>query len=55
MEGYTLEGCPNIYGDEIKRLVSWKRRSDLSPLAGRVMRLKVEIRDGDLYSLRFRP
>ena len=55
LEGYALEDCPDIYGDEIGRVVSWTGGSDLSPLAGQVVRLKVEIRDGDLYSLRFRP
>lgn len=55
MEGYALEDCPEIFGDEIERPVSWKDGSDLSSLAGRVVRLKLEIRDGDLYSLRFRP
>ena len=53
LEGFALEDCPDIHGDEIGRLVSWKGGSDLSPLSGRVVRLKVEIRDGDLYSLRF--
>ena len=55
LEGYSLEDCPHIYGDEIGRVVSWTGGSDLSSLAGQVVRLKVEIRDGDLYSLRFRP
>ena len=41
LEGYTLEDCPDIYGDEIGRVVSWKGGSDLSPLAGQVVRLKV--------------
>ena len=55
IEGYALEDCSEIFGDEIERPVSWKDGSDLSSLAGRVVRLKLEIRNGDLYSRRFRP
>ena len=55
IDGFTLGDCGEIYGDEIERVVSWKGNSDLSKLAGTPMRLRFVIKDGDLYSIRFRP
>ena len=55
IEGFTLGDCGEIYGDEIERVVSWKGNSDLSKLAGTPVRLRFVIKDGDLYSIRFRP
>jgi len=54
IEGYSLGDCPEIIGDQIERLVSWKGGSDVSKLAGKVIRLKFAMKDADLYSLRFR-
>ena len=53
LSGYSLEDCPQIFGDEINRLVTWKAGSGLAHLAGQAIRLKFEIKDGDLFSLRF--
>ncbi len=55
IDGFTLADCGEIYGDEIERVVSWKGNSDLSKLAGTPVRLRFVIKDGDLYSIRFRP
>jgi hypothetical protein len=35
-------------------VVHWNGKKDLSKLAGRVVRLKLELYDADVYSLRFR-
>lgn len=53
--GYTLDESSEIYGDEVKRIVAWQSGSDVSPLAGRPIRLRFVIEDADLYSIRFRP
>jgi hypothetical protein len=55
IDGYGLADCPEIIGDEISRVVSWERGSDLSELIGRPVRLKFHMADADLYSIRFRP
>jgi hypothetical protein len=55
IEGFTLSDCTEIIGDEIERVVSWKRGSDVAPLVGRPVRLRFAMHDADLYSLRFRP
>ena len=54
LPGFRMQDCPEIYGDEIERVVSWRTGSDLTSLAGRTVRLKIEMKDADLYSLRFR-
>ena len=55
ISGFTLEDCPEIYGDEIDKVVEWGEKSDLSQLAGQTVRLRFALKDADLYSLRFRP
>jgi len=55
MEGLALGDCAEIFGDEIDRVVTFKRGSDLSHLAGKPIRLRFLLKDADLYSLHFRP
>jgi hypothetical protein len=54
IEGFTLEDCHEIFGDQLERAVSWKADSDMSRLAGRPVRLRFVLKDADLYSIRFR-
>lgn len=54
VEGYSLADCPEIFGDDVDRVVVWKHGPDVSPLAGRPVRLRFELRDADLYAMRFR-
>ncbi len=51
--GFTLDEATPIYGDELERTVSWGERHDLADLAGKPVRLRLVMRDADLYSLRF--
>jgi hypothetical protein len=50
-EGCALADCDELIGDEIERIVSWQGRSDLSRLAGQPLRLRIVLKDADLYSL----
>ena len=52
--GLALDDCPEIYGDEIEGAVAWGDGADLGALAGRPVRLRVELKDADLYAFRFR-
>ena len=52
--GFEMDNCPELYGDEIEAVVSWKDGSDVSKLAGRPIRLRLALKDADLYSIRFR-
>ena len=54
IEGFALADCPEIFGDRIERVVSFKGGSDVGQLAGKPIRLRFVIKDGDLYSIRFR-
>ena len=51
--GFALDDCKEIIGDEIARDVLWKNGSDVSSLTGKIMRIRVAMRDADLYSLKF--
>lgn len=53
IDGFALDDCPLIYGDHIERAVVWKGGNDLRSLAGRPICIRFELRDADLYALRF--
>ncbi|MBD3182742.1 hypothetical protein GF312_10645 [Candidatus Poribacteria bacterium] len=52
--GFTMDKCPEIFGDEIEKVVEWENDPDLSSLAGKVIHLKFALKDADIYSLRFK-
>ena len=54
LPGFTLEDCEPIWGDHVARTVKWKAGSDVSAQAGKPVRLRFEMSDADLFSLRFR-
>ena len=54
VQGYALDECPEIIGDELERAVRWEGVSDVSKLAGTPIRLRFAMKDADLFSLRFR-
>ena len=53
--GFGLGECVEVIGDEIERVVGWTGGSDVCGLAGRPVRLRIELKDADLFSLRFVP
>ena len=55
IEGYTLDDCPEIFGDSIRHTVRWKRGGDVRSLEGRPVRLRFALRDADLYAFQFVP
>ena len=55
IEGFALADCPELFGDEIERVVKWSKGNDVSRLAGQPIRLRFVIKDADLYSFQFRP
>ncbi len=55
ISGFALEDCIEFWGDEIERVVAWRRGHEISNLAGASVRLRFVLRDADLYSIRFRP
>lgn len=53
MPGFSLADCQAVFGDSIDRTVTWNSGEYVSALAGRPVRLRFLIRDGDLFSLKF--
>jgi len=52
LEGFSLEDCAEIYGDEIERAVVW-RGGTLEALVGKPVRLRFVLKDADLFAFRF--
>ena len=53
LPGFALDDCPEIYGDQIERVVAWKSGTDVNALVGKPIRVRFVLKDADLYSLRF--
>ena len=51
--GFTLDQCPEIFGDSLERTVSWKGGADVSSLVGKSVRLRFQLSDADLYAFGF--
>ncbi len=51
--GYSLDDSEELFGDSTSQVISWKHGSEVSKLAGKPIRLLLELKDGDLYSFRF--
>ncbi|MDZ7379693.1 MAG: hypothetical protein ONB06_10170, partial [candidate division KSB1 bacterium] len=51
---YMLDESIEIIGNEIERVVHWKSGSDVSPLAGQTVRLRLVMKDADLFAVWFR-
>lgn len=52
--GFTLEDSQRIIGNEISKIVLWNGEGDLKNLAGKTVRLRIYMKDADLYAIRFR-
>lgn len=51
--GYTLDDCPEIIGDEISRVISWKNGEKVSQVEGQPIRLRFVMKEADLFSIKF--
>lgn len=55
IKGYALDDSVEIIADDVARVVTWKKAgSSVEALSGKTVRLRVAMKDADLYSLRFR-
>jgi hypothetical protein len=55
LDGYSLTDCDVVNGNYIRQTVSWKGNSDLSALAGKPLRIRVQMRNTKLYAFQFTP
>lgn len=51
--GFALDDCVEQIGNEIDRTVAWNGGGDVSALVGKPVRLRLALRDADLFSYRF--
>ncbi len=51
--GFSLDDCPETFGDEIDGKVSWNGGGDVSSLAGKAVRLRFLLKDADVYAFKF--
>ena len=55
LSSFALADCEVMIGDEIEAVVRWRDGADVSSLAGRPVRLRLVLRDADVYAFRFAP
>ena len=53
LPGFALDDMDPLYGDQLDAPISWKGGGDLSALIGTPVRLRFELRDADVFALRF--
>jgi hypothetical protein len=53
IKGFTLDDCVPMKGDEIKQVVKWQGGSNVNPLTGKAVKMRVELNDADVYSMKF--
>ena len=54
IEGFATADCELLFGNEISCTVNWAGGEKLKNLSGRVVRMRIEMKDADLYSFQFR-
>ena len=53
--GFSMDNCPDHFGDKIDGVVKWSSGVILSSLAGSPVRLRFALKDTDLYAFKFNP
>ena len=53
VEGFAMQDCLPLYGDSLQGIIRWKGGTDVSKLAGRPLRILFQLKDADLYSIKF--
>jgi len=54
LPGFTLAESGQIIGNEIAAPASWNGNTDVSSLSSKTVRLRIYLKDADLYSFRFK-
>lgn len=53
IEGFSAGDCDSINGNFIHKVVSWRGKTDLSAMAGKIVRLRFVMNDTKLYAFKF--
>lgn len=51
--GFTLEESVEVIGDQIERALRWQGSAEVARLAGKPVRLRIALKDADVFGLRF--
>ena len=51
--GFAFKDCDELFGDSVDRRVTWNKKSDVSSLTGKPVRLQFRLKDADLFSYQF--
>ena len=51
--GFTLDECPPLFGDRTDGVVEWTGHRDVAALQDHAVRMRIRMRDADLYAFRF--
>ena len=54
LPGFSLDDSQPVIGNEISRTVTWNSDRDLSKISSHKVRLRIVMKDADLYSIRFK-
>lgn len=54
LKGFSSDACEKLSGDHVDGQVTWKSDAKLASLAGQPVRLRIELKNADVYSLQFR-
>lgn len=54
LPGFTMADSQPIIGNETSRVVLWNGNGDLKSISSKSIRLRIYLKDADLYSIRFR-
>jgi hypothetical protein len=55
LNGFALNDCAPLTVDSVEATVNWTGGVSLSTLAGRPVRMQLELRSGKLFAFQFRP
>jgi hypothetical protein len=53
LPGFALDDCWEIVGDTLDYTVRWKQGTEVRAQAGTPVRLRIELKDADLFALQF--
>lgn len=53
IKGFSLAECADLFGDTVDRTVTWNQKADVSSLQDKPVRLRIHLKDADLYSFQF--
>ena len=53
LTGFALKDCTELIGDSVEHTIRWTGGTDVGSLAGKPVRMRIKMKDADLYSFQF--